>query len=76
MESGKTIAGLLIGVGIGTIIGVLFAPDKGTNTRKKIKNKGQDLVDDLKEKFDGLYQKATNEYENLIEDINPELKRK
>ena len=39
MESGKTAAGVLLGVGIGALLGILFAPAKGTETRKKIINK-------------------------------------
>jgi len=44
--------GVLAGVAIGAALGVLFAPDKGWNTRKRISKKGEDLTDDLREKFD------------------------
>jgi gas vesicle protein len=52
MSSGKVLLGVLAGVAVGAILGVLFAPDKGWNTRKRISKKAEDLTDDLREKFD------------------------
>jgi len=42
----------LAGVAVGAALGVLFAPDKGWNTRKRISKKAEDITDDLREKFD------------------------
>lgn len=76
MESTKTVAGVLIGIGVGTLIGLLFAPDKGSNIRKKIVDKGHGLADDLKSKYEGLRKDATEKYDTLLDEINPELTRK
>ena len=54
MKTSSSILGVLGGIGIGVALGVLFAPDKGTETRKKIKNQGVDLGEDIKSKFDDL----------------------
>ena len=35
----------------GAIAGVLFAPDKGSETRRKFSEKGRKMADDLKEKW-------------------------
>lgn len=69
MESGKTALGLLLGVGVGVLLGVLFAPAKGSKTRKRIMAKGQDYADELKNKFDGLYEEATGKYDSLVDDV-------
>ena len=75
MESGKTALGILAGIGAGVILGVLFAPDKGSNTRKKIMDRGQGLADDLKAKYEGLYEEISDKFDNFVEQtkstINP-----
>lgn len=54
INNGKMIGALLVGAAIGGVLGVLFAPEKGSDTRKKIMAKGEDLRDSIKEKFNGL----------------------
>jgi len=54
MARGRIILGALAGIAAGALIGILFAPDKGASTRKKIINKGEDYVDNLKEKINGI----------------------
>jgi len=39
MKSGKVLLGLLAGFSTGMLIGVLFAPDKGSKIRRKKKKK-------------------------------------
>lgn len=54
MGTGKIITGILIGAAVGAALGILFAPDKGSATRKKISKKAGDFTDSIKEKFNGL----------------------
>lgn len=54
MNSGKIIVGALAGIAAGALIGVLFAPDKGSETRSKIVKKGEDYLDSVKKKFNSL----------------------
>jgi gas vesicle protein len=35
-KSGNTLMAFLFGAAAGTLIGILYAPDKGTNTREKL----------------------------------------
>lgn len=64
MNSGKLLLGVLAGVATGAVLGILFAPDKGSNTRKKIQHKGEDYADALKEKFDGLLDAIADKFED------------
>jgi gas vesicle protein len=67
MERGKIILGVLAGVTAGALIGVLFAPDKGTETRKKIVHKGEEYVDNLKEKVNGILRNGKKRHETVTE---------
>jgi gas vesicle protein len=65
MKSGKLILGVLGGVATGALLGVLFAPEKGSKTRKKIMNKANDGADVLKAKFDSLLESGNEKYDKI-----------
>lgn len=70
MSSSKVALGVLSGVAIGAIAGLLFAPAKGSKTRKRILNTGKDYMDNFKEKFEDLSQEMTNKFEDILSEIN------
>lgn len=53
-NSGNIIVALLAGAVIGAGVGILLAPDKGSNTRQKIKDGVNSSKDDLLEKLKGF----------------------
>lgn len=65
MSSGKILLGALAGLTAGALLGVLFAPDKGTVTRKKISRKSEDYAEGLKDKFDKLIDGLKKEVEDV-----------
>lgn|SRR5690606_7548147 len=69
METGKILLGTLAGVAIGAIVGVLMAPDKGSETRRKLAQKGSDMADGLKGKYSGLRDK----YNDLVDNVTDKL---
>lgn len=46
-NSTNTLLGIITGTAIGAAIGILFAPDSGINTRRKIKTQAIDAKDSL-----------------------------
>jgi gas vesicle protein len=62
MNSGKILLGVLAGAAAGAFLGILFAPDKGVNTRKKIMSKGDDFADGLREKFNDFLDQMEGQY--------------
>jgi gas vesicle protein len=70
MSKGKLIAGILVGAAAGALIGVLFAPDKGSETRKKIMRKGEDYKDVVNEKFNDIMDKSSEKFDSMKEKVD------
>ena len=73
MKNSNVILGIMAGAAIGALIGVLYAPEKGTDTRKKLRRKGEVMVVDLKQKAHDLTEKAnelTRKAASLMEKVN------
>ena len=68
MSSGKTMLGVLAGFAAGALIGVLLAPEKGTDTRKKLAKLGEDYTGDLTDKFNELKDQITEKLGSVQDD--------
>jgi len=49
-DNAKVVAALLTGLAAGAALGILFAPEKGSETREKLNDALKDLGDALKER--------------------------
>ena len=69
-NTGKLIGALALGTAIGAALGILFAPEKGSETRKKIAAKGNGLSDTMKEKVQDFLEKFKEEEEKVEDKAN------
>lgn len=68
MSKTKVLLGFAAGAAVGALAGILFAPDEGKKTRKKIAGKAGDLSDSLKTKFDSFVDDLKKVYSNAKEE--------
>ena len=73
MTNSKVLWGFLAGAAIGGALGILLAPDKGSETRKKIMEKGNDLSDAVKDKFNDVKDRF-NDVKEKFNDVVDEVK--
>lgn len=55
--------GFLLGMVVGAILGILFAPEKGSETRRILYEKGKEIVEKGKEIFGGKLLQIEEEEE-------------
>ena len=70
MKNSDVLLGVLGGVAIGAILGVLFAPAKGSETRKKIVDKSEDLTDTIKESIAKFSEKIAETVDGFKSEAN------
>lgn len=65
MKTSNVVLGLLGAAAAGAALGILLAPDKGSETRKKIATKGNDLKNNFKSSLESLAGKASEKVSKL-----------
>jgi gas vesicle protein len=65
MKTGNVLLGIIAGAATGAILGILFAPDKGSETRKKIAKKSKLFTQNLNTK----YNKIVDDLSGKVKDM-------
>ena len=68
-QNGNSIIAVLAGAAIGVGLGILFAPEKGSKTREKLKDSFDDLKDQAKSKMDFLDDETKEKFLNAKDDL-------
>ncbi|EOR95786.1 hypothetical protein ADIARSV_1099 [Arcticibacter svalbardensis MN12-7] len=78
-DTAKVLAALLAGVALGAAIGILFAPESGSETRSLLSDKAKDLASNVKDKVqtakDSLSVKA-DELKETKDEVVTKVKEK
>jgi len=56
----------LVGAAAGTAAGLLYAPEKGVRTRKRLKRRAEDLKDDIEDRFEAQSAKVQDFKESAL----------
>ena len=70
MSFKRVLIGVMAGVAAGATLGVLYAPEKGSATRKRFSRKSYDYNDELEERFNELIDSITLQFESVVEEVN------
>jgi gas vesicle protein len=69
MKKKNLMIGVLVGVAVGTGLGVLMTSDKCVAIRRKFTRPRIGYTDELEEKFESLIDKVTEEFNNLVLEV-------
>ncbi|ULQ58231.1 YtxH domain-containing protein [Flavihumibacter rivuli] len=72
-NTNKMLTALAAGIAIGGVLGLLFAPDKGENTRKKISDGKKKLTDSINKSLHEGREKLSNLRSGMRESV-PQMK--
>jgi gas vesicle protein len=73
-DNSKVLAALLAGLAAGAAIGILFAPEKGSETRDKLNDSLKNLGDSIKDRAADEIGNLTEFKDKVVESIKSKLK--
>lgn len=75
MKNGKAILGIAAGIAAGAAIGMMFAPDKGRQTRKKMMKSVEDLASAIDNRIEQKFSQLELKIYDLIKGIENSQKK-
>lgn len=73
-NTSNVLVGLLAGLAAGAALGILLAPDKGSETRDKLSQSLKDLGDSIKDTAADQIQKLMEAKEQIVSKVKGEAK--
>lgn len=67
MDTGKMLLGVVAGAAAGAIVGMLFAPAKGSVTRRRMARRSTEYAEEAKGKFNEYIDALAEEYDTVRE---------
>lgn len=71
-NTAKILTAIAAGVVTGALLGILFAPDKGSETKRKINKRGKKIAEDIK----GQFRKGKEKFNDLKDEFEDAVKEK
>ncbi len=65
MKTGKILLSIVTAAAVGVVIGMLFAPAKGSVTRKRLSRKGNGYIDDANDTFVEFSETLSDEFDSI-----------
>ncbi|MET3113149.1 gas vesicle protein [Pedobacter sp. CG_S7] len=72
-DNSKVLIGLLAGLAAGAALGLLFAPEKGTDTRDRLSQSIKDLSDSLKDKAADEINNLANLKDKVVSSVKSKM---
>ncbi len=67
MNYGNVLIGVLAGTVVGGVVALLFAPEKGVDTRKNIADQGRKYSEALETKYNDVVEGLAKKYDSVKE---------
>lgn len=74
-DNSKVVVALLAGLAAGTALGILFAPDKGTETRDKLNESLADLGDAIRERAEEQFDQLNDFKEKIVSTLKTKINK-
>jgi len=71
--TGKILTACAVGAVTGAVLGILFAPDKGSETRQKISDQGKKIADSFKDRLGRGKERVNDLRENIKNAVKESL---
>lgn len=74
-DNSKVLVGLLVGLAAGAALGLLFAPEKGSETRDRLSQSLNDLGDSIKDKAADEINNLSNLKDKVVSSVKNKLRQ-